>query len=133
MDANTVIAVCAVVIAMCSLGVSFVEHRLVRQHSRYSVRPILQMRRNSKYYDTQAGLKILNCGLGPAVITGSLVALDGNLIGQWDLATYREICRTLPEHPRVMTVQPGTVLEVGHANYLLSLDDFEDKENAWFW
>ena len=41
MDANTVIAVCGVVIAVASLGVSAYVARATRQHNRLSVRPLL--------------------------------------------------------------------------------------------
>lgn len=45
MDAETVVAVCAVVIAVASLAVSFYEARAARQHNRHSVRPLLQLHR----------------------------------------------------------------------------------------
>ena len=41
MNANTVIAVCATVIAVASLGVSVYEARVARKHNRLSVQPLL--------------------------------------------------------------------------------------------
>lgn len=41
MNASTVIAVCAVVVAVASLGVSMYEARATRTHDRHSVRPLL--------------------------------------------------------------------------------------------
>ena len=43
MTANTVIAVCAVVIAAASLVGSVYEACATRKHNRYSVRPILEL------------------------------------------------------------------------------------------
>ena len=41
MDANTVIAICGVVIAVASLGLSAHVARATRRHNRFSVRPLL--------------------------------------------------------------------------------------------
>ena len=41
MDANTVIAICGVVIAVASLGLSAHVARATRRHNRLSVRPLL--------------------------------------------------------------------------------------------
>ena len=43
MNSSTVIAVCAVVIAVASLGVSVYEARATRMHNRRSVQPILSL------------------------------------------------------------------------------------------
>ena len=43
MNANTIVAVCAVVIAAAALVVSVSEARATRKHNRYSVRPILKL------------------------------------------------------------------------------------------
>ncbi|SEG23984.1 hypothetical protein SAMN04489712_10438 [Thermomonospora echinospora] len=133
MDANTVTAVCAVVIALGSLAVSVTETRMTRQHNRHSVRPILQLRRTKLLNDVPAGLRVVNCGLGPAIITKTLVRLDGNPVGGWNLPTYRQVTDGFPIQPRVTTLTDGAALPVGHEAFLLRLDDFEDERHSWFW
>ncbi len=45
MNPNTVTAICAILIAVASLGVSIFQARAMRQHNRQSVRPVLQLHR----------------------------------------------------------------------------------------
>lgn len=139
MDANTVTAVCAVVIAVASLVVSFTEHRINRAHHRYSIRPLLQIHRVKQYRDLEAGLKIVNYGLGPAIITGSLVRLDGTPLGEWDFSAYRKIRDIIESEGndakglRTLALDKGRILEVGHESFLLGKYDFENDNHAWFW
>lgn len=79
MSAETVIAVAATVIALGSLWVSWAQTRAARLHNRQSVRPLLRIRRIRQ--DDMVGLKLVNAGLGPAVVTRSVVRLDGAAAG----------------------------------------------------
>src|SRR5262249_25633144 len=76
MNASTVIAVCAVVVAGASLGVSVSEARATRMHNRRSVQPILSLWEMISTGAT-SGIGLSNSGLGPAKITGSKLILDG--------------------------------------------------------
>lgn len=82
MSAETVIAVAATVIALGSLWVSWAQTRAARLHNRQSVRPLLRIRRIRQ--DDMVGLKLVNAGLGPAVVTRSVVRLDGAAAGEWN-------------------------------------------------
>lgn len=64
MGTGTVVAICAVIIALASLSVSVIEARAVRDHRRRSVRPLLQLGFRTHRGET-AGLVPVNSGIGP--------------------------------------------------------------------
>ncbi|WP_060904472.1 hypothetical protein [Streptomyces scabiei] len=129
-DAETGIAVCATVIALVSLWISLVQTKAAREHNRQSVRPLLQIRRIK---DDVAGLEIINAGLGPAIVTKTLVTFDGENVGAWDLETYHRVTRSFPFRPKVMTLVEGQALIPGQKRYLLHVDGFKVDEHNWFW
>ncbi|GAB2863059.1 hypothetical protein GCM10027176_76140 [Actinoallomurus bryophytorum] len=135
MNANTVIAVCATVIALGSLWISYTQARATESHNRQTVRPLLKIRRIKNYANQETGLQIINAGLGPAIITESVVSLDGKIIGQWNLDTYHKVVAVaaLPIEPYVYTAFSGTTILVGQTSFLLHLDDYVDEEHDWFW
>ncbi|MFB4313108.1 hypothetical protein [Actinomadura sp. 21ATH] len=132
MDANTVTAICATFIAVISLAVSIQQARAVREHNRQSVRPLLQLL-HSRQRGGITGIRLVNCGLGPAVITGSVLKLDGRLLGSWDERTVNGFREDLVPRPGVATFTEGFALPVGYDEYILSLDDFDPNANADFW
>lgn len=83
MRAETVIAVAAAVIALGSLWVSRDQTRAVREHNRRSVRPILEIRRVRDREAGRTGYRLVNAGLGPAVVTDTVVHWDGERVGAW--------------------------------------------------
>jgi hypothetical protein len=133
MNADTITAVSAVAIAVGALVVSVVQTRAVLLHNRQSVRPLLQLRRSRGYDGAEAGLRIINSGPGPAVITKSIVVLDGQIIGPWDRETVRSVTDGLPEWPKLNTLEDGAALGPGYSGYLLHLDSYNREEHAWFW
>lgn len=132
-DGNTTIALCAIGIAVGSLVMSIREFRLSRDHNRRSVQPLLRINRRRNLEGTEGGLILVNHGLGPAVITGSSVTFDGQLLGPWTLETFDQIKGDLPLTPKVVTVRPDNVIPAGTNIYLLRLDNFNVVEHAWFW
>ncbi len=76
MNASIVVAICATVIAVLSLAVSVYEARAARRHDRISVRPHLALQATLRQ-GSQAGLQLVNAGLGPAAITRTVLTLDG--------------------------------------------------------
>ncbi|MFJ6432133.1 hypothetical protein [Streptomyces sp. NPDC091416] len=135
MDPDMVTAVAAVVVALGSLWVSYTQARDSRRHSRQSVRPMLHMRRVKEYEGTEAGLNVINAGLGPAIVTSSVVRLDGEVIGQWDYHTQQRILGLglLPTRPKAHSLRPGAVVLAGQSTFLLSVDEFSDDQHGWFW
>lgn len=133
MSSDTITAVAATVIALGSLWVSYTQARNSRRHSRQSVRPMLQMRRIKKYEGTEAGLSVVNAGLGLTIVTRSVVRLDGEAIGQWDYHTQQRVVSSFPTQPKAHSLRPGAVVLAGQSTFLLSLAEFSDDEHDWFW
>lgn len=98
MTANTVIAVCAVVIAAASLVASVYEARATRKHNRYSVRPILDLAMSFKIGAT-AGLSLSNTGLGPAAVTDTSLSFDGKRLGEFDESNVDKVRAALSVRP----------------------------------
>lgn len=98
MGADTIIAICATIIAVASLAVSIYEGRATRRHNRLSVRPFLRLATTFRTGDT-AGLLLTNAGLGPAVITKTLLWLDGTLIGEFNEVNVNKVRETRPSSP----------------------------------
>ncbi|WP_155057982.1 hypothetical protein [Streptomyces blattellae] len=131
MDADTVVAACAVVIAVASLAVSVYETRATRQHNRYSVRPILQLqRRMSK--GQKAGIKLMNSGLGPAVVLSTTLTVDGQVIGAWNKAGADRARDGLVVWPYAVTFSETQSIATGYEDFLLSVDPYEPEAHAEF-
>lgn len=133
MKPEIMISVSATVIALASLWVSITESRSNRAHNRQSVRPLLQIRRVLNFEGRRTGIHVVNAGLGPAIVTRTTVRLDGEVVGEWDLNTYRRVTHGMPLWPKVSTLQQGVPVLTGQVVYLLFLDDFDPDEHAWFW
>ncbi|MGK5557920.1 hypothetical protein ACSNOI_40580 [Actinomadura kijaniata] len=131
MDANTTIAICATAIALVSLATSIFEARAVRQHNRHAVRPLLELW--IYRHDDQAGIKIVNRGLGPAIVTHTTLTIDDNPVGPWEIATLRELRDSLPVRPRLTTFEGPRALSAGYEGPLLSLANYDRQEHHWFW
>ncbi|WP_399885382.1 hypothetical protein ACGH7X_14520 [Streptomyces sp. BBFR51] len=119
MNAETVIAVAATVVALGSLWVSWSQTRATRLHNRQSVRPLLQIRRIRQ--DDLVGLKLVNAGLGPAVVTRSVVLLDGVVAGEWN----REVKPAVFAPglwPKTYSLRAGSVVLAGQETFLVRLE-----------
>ncbi|MFD4527153.1 hypothetical protein ACFWP7_25095 [Streptomyces sp. NPDC058470] len=131
-DSDTVTAISATAIALGSLWVSFSQTRATRLHNRQSVRPLLEMRRIGGYEDHNAGLQVINAGLGPAVVTDTVVRLDGEDIGPWNRSTQHRIKAALPAWPLTYSLRPGAALLAGQSVFLIHLEQFSEDEHGWF-
>jgi hypothetical protein len=129
MNANTVTAICAVVIAVASLSVSIFQARAVRQHNRHSVRPILQLDRGWRV-GGRAGLRLVNVGLGPALIVDSTLTVDGNVIGTWQEPSVNRIRESLPVRPSAVTFNDGEVIATDYDQYLLSVASYDPQNHT---
>jgi len=132
MDANTIIAVCATVIAVASLVVSIAEARAMRRHNRQSVRPLLSFE-CTRREGHKAGIRLRNAGLGPAIITGSAVMVDNHVLGPWELRTVNPLRDTFPSQPMFESLRAGKVLPAGYDGMLLSVDEYDSTRDAFFW
>ena len=130
MDASVIVAICATVIAVVSLAVSVYEARATRRHNRISVRPFLELRVNLSQGHT-AGLQLINAGLGPAVITGTVLTLDGQPLGEFGETSVNVLRGKLSVRPAAVTFR-RTILAADYDQFLLSIDPFDRAEHAEF-
>ena len=89
---QTIIAGSAIVIAILAFILTWYEGRAIRRHLRLSVRPNLRI--DSHVSSGRLEKKLLNAGLGPAIIKNAKLNIDGNFIvnlTQADLETTRNL------------------------------------------
>ncbi|RNG28791.1 hypothetical protein [Streptomyces botrytidirepellens] len=129
MNAETVTAICAVVIAVASLVVSVYQTRAMRQHNRHSVRPMLQLHRG---WPTggRAGIRLTNSGLGPAVIVDSTLTVDDEVIGAWNAPSVDHVRDHLSVRPSAVTFNCGEVIATDYEQYLLSVASYDPQDHA---
>jgi hypothetical protein len=102
-DANTIIAICGVIIAVASLGVSAFVAWATRKHNRLSVRPLLGFTTTFSVGAT-AGLRLSNSGLGPARITNSQLTFKGKLLGEFSRTYMDDLREHLAVRPHATTL-----------------------------
>ncbi|MEV4742517.1 hypothetical protein [Streptomyces sp. NPDC049555] len=129
MKAETVTAICAVVIAVASLVVSVYQTRAMRQHNRHSVRPILQLHRGWPA-GGRAGIRLINSGLGPAVIVDSTLTVDGEVIGAWNEPSVDRVRERMTVRPSAVTFNEPEVIATDYKQYLLSVPSYSPQEHA---
>ena len=129
MNAETVTATCAVVIAVASLVVSVYQTYAMRQHNRHSVRPVLQLHRGWPL-GGRAGIRLINSGLGPAVIVDSTLMVDGEAIGTWNELGVNSLRERLAVRPSAVTFNDGEVIATDYEQYLLSVASYDPQNHA---
>ncbi len=129
MHAETVTAICAVVIAVASLVVPVYQAHATRQHNRHSVRPILQLHRG---WPTggRAGIRLVNSGLGPALIVDSTLIVDDEVIGAWNAPSVDHVRDRLSARPSAVTFNQGEVIATDYEQYLLSVASYDPQSHA---
>ena len=131
MDANTLIAICATVIAVVSLGVSVFEARATRKHNRLSVQPLLGLTTRFPVGGI-AGLRLSNSGLGPAKITNTRLIVDGKSAGDFSRPRVDELPRGLSVRPHATTLGGQPFLDTGYEQFLLSVDSYDPSLHTEF-
>jgi hypothetical protein len=132
MNASTVIAVCAAVIAGASLGVSVYEARATRMHNRRSVQPLLALWGKLSTGAT-SGVGLRNSGLGPAKITASKLILDGVELGDLSRSTIDKLLGSLSFPVATTTLGSQTFLETGFEEFLLSVESYDEAQHREFY
>jgi len=130
-DANTVTAICGVVIAVASLGVSAYVAWATRKHNRLSVRPLLGLTTTFPVGAT-AGLRLTNSGLGPARIISSQLTFDGEDFGEFNKPNVDEFRRRLAVRPHAATLGGHSFLDTDYQQFLLSVDPYDPSEHGEF-
>jgi hypothetical protein len=133
MDASTVVAICATVTAVASLAVSVYVAYATRRHHRLAVRPLLKL--DVTYHTGRtSGLRLMNVGLGPAVITDTRLTVDGQPLGPFSESNVNPVRDSLGLEPRPSaTTFAGTgYLDTDYDRYLLSVEDYDLDVHADF-
>ena len=130
MNASVVVAICATGIAVLSLGISVYEARATRRHNRISVRPFLELRVGFPQ-GRRAGLQLINAGLGPAVITRTVLTLDGESLGEFSEESVNVLRSKLSVRPAAVTFRK-TILATDYDQFLLSIESFDRTGHAEF-
>lgn len=117
MDANTVIAICGVVITVASLNVSAYVAWATRKHNRLSVRPLLGLTTTFPVGAT-AGLRLTNSGLGPARIISSQLTFGGEQFGEVNKPNVDELRRRLAVRPHAATLGGQPFLDTDYQQFL---------------
>jgi hypothetical protein len=130
-NANTVIAVCAAVIAVASLAVSVYEARAARTHNRRSVQPLLGLTTTFPVGGT-AGLRLTNSGLGPAKITVTKLTLDGLPFGDFSGSSVDKLRDKLSIRPHATTLGGQPFLETDYEQFLLSVNPYDRSQHREF-
>jgi hypothetical protein len=131
-NASTVIAVCATVIAGASLGVSVYEARASRAHNRRSVQPLLVLWGKFSPGAT-SGLGLRNSGLGPAKITKSKLTIDGVERGDFSRSTVEKVLDQLSFPVAMSTFDGQPFLEADYDQFLLSVDSYDVIQHHEFY
>ncbi|WP_188197212.1 hypothetical protein [Nonomuraea sp. SYSU D8015] len=131
MDAQTVIAISATIIAIASLTVSIYQLRASRLHNRHSVRPLLQLNLRTVEGEV-SGIELQNIGLGPAIITGTRAWLDGHDLGAWNRVTSRQARAGIVPRPGASSLSDGMGIPSGESMFLLSMDAWNRTKHGAF-
>ncbi|UBU09982.1 hypothetical protein [Nonomuraea gerenzanensis] len=131
MDANTITAICATIIAVASLAVTVYQARATRLHNRHTLRPILQLRL-VLITGGPSGLLLINTGPGPAIITGSQVWLDGKPVGPWERGAARKVRYFIDPYPCAYGLLDRMSLEPGYEAFLIEMENFDREAHAQF-
>jgi len=131
-NASTVIAVCAVVIAGSSLGVSVYEARATRMHNRRSVQPLLVLVGRFAI-GARSGLWLTNSGLGPAKVTASKVRLDGVELGDFSMSTIDKLGPLSVPIDGMIDLDGQPFLETGFQEFLLSVASYDELQHREFY
>jgi hypothetical protein len=130
-NASTVIAACAVVIAVGSLVVSVYEARATRAHNRHSVQPLLVFRTGFPVGGT-AGLILANSGLGPAKIINTTLMLDGAEFGDFSKESVDKLRGDKPDRPHATTLGGQPFLDTDYEEFLLSVRSYDRSQHSEF-
>jgi hypothetical protein len=133
MDASTIVAICATLIAVVSLAVSVYEGLETRRHYRLSVRPLLKLD-VSLHPGQTSGLRLMNVGLGPAVITETHLTVDGQPLGAFSESNVNPVRDSLglASRPAAVTFASTEYLDTNYDRYLLSVEDYDPDVHANF-
>jgi hypothetical protein len=92
---------------------------------------VLQLR-DSFHPGATAGLRLVNAGLGPAVLTGTALTIDGNPLGAFNEVNVNKVRDTLAVRPSATTFGGQEFLAKDYDRHLLSVTPYDPDRHAEF-
>ncbi len=117
---DRILSLSAILIALASISVAVWEGIETREHHRLSVRPKLEIFYNTS--STKFGYVVVNNGLGPAVITGKKIFVDGNKIKESGFSGYDTFLEKLDLTDRYAgngAIDPGFTIKAGKSENII--------------
>lgn len=131
---DRVTAIASLIVAALALAVSVWQGQVTRNHNRLSVKPQVQISRNLSLGADPKGLLVVNNGVGPATVHGSLLNFGGKDIGPIIRSTWGQIeGETKPPGTLTIGLFPKeTYLSAGGRYDLLTLTEKNENETEAF-
>lgn len=126
-NSDTILSISAIIIAVASICVSLWEGTETRKHYRLSVRPKLEIIYITNM--TNFGYVAVNNGLGPAIISGKKIFIDGEEIKYTGFSGFDDFLEKLGLNDRRAThgvVSPGFTIKAGEQEPIIVLNTVED-------
>ncbi len=130
---NIVIAVLSLFIAGCVLGVTIWQGLQNLKHNRISVLPLLiceeELGKDSTIF------RLVNSGVGPAIITKIELLFDGKVVSCNDHESYRAFLKEemeQPVEPAVGYIYAGEIMSVGYKQWMWGLRHGKTKKDIKF-
>ncbi|HEX6356662.1 hypothetical protein [Actinophytocola sp.] len=79
-----------------------------------------------------AGLLLVNAGLGPAVLTGTVLTFDGMRLGAFNETNVNTVRETFAVRPSATTFGGREFLAGDYERYLLSVSSYDPDRHAEF-
>ena len=124
MTSEFIIATASIAIALSALAVAIWQGILMRRHNRLSLRPHLMFRQMMSEANPQFSLELLNNGIGPAIIKGFQVLLDGEREDQFEAQGWMALLDLIGLKGRAIGAScgPDEFLASGQALTILKYD-----------
>jgi hypothetical protein len=118
---DTIIAVCALLVSTITAGAMVYQTRVLQDQFSATVWPYLSVSMN--YTPEYVQVRLINEGVGPALIRSAQVVVDGKPLGRWDSvlsAIFKQ--RVHATHIELTSVDSSTAIRAGEELTLLRID-----------
>lgn len=131
---QTVIALGSLIVAICAIAISICEGRQTRHHHRLSLKPSLVLHTNKGNNPTIIEAKLVNAGLGPAVIKHTTILISGRVLEGSIEQMIELVVNTCTEGLKVKqqvcgSMTPGFILRAAEEHLVLRVQ-LNDQETC---
>ena len=134
-NSDRIISYSAIVVALASMVVSVWQGAETRKHNRLSVRPRIGISFDVSH--TSWGYSVKNNGLGPAIVTGKVISVDGDDVSRGGFSGYEGLYDKLELNDfriRENSIGPGTTIQSGEVEPLIQFrfDEMDEIQKQAF-